>query len=340
MRSVLLGLLTLALMVGPLLAEGKKTGGGRADQLTDLKDQFKKALPDFWTASEAATATGDQEAALQPLLSVWAKAVKLADAADDAVAVESLMWVLDSSEGAPHTPKFLALLESLPATKTAKAHREVAGLATLTLATTYQRQADLLPAKQRDAAAALATKAEKLLEHVEKDYANVLGRAGTLGQAAKQALYELRNLAVGKPAPEAEGTDLDGKKAKLSDYKGRVLVLDIWTTWCGPCRAMIPHQRELVKRLKGKPFVMLSVNADAKKETLTQFLEKEPMPWQHWHNGVKADKGGVRDVYSVHFFPSIYVIDAKGIIRHKNVRGEALDKAVDALLKEQEKPGD
>jgi len=137
---------------------------------------------------------------------------------------------------------------------------------------------------------------------------------------------------VGATAPEVASKDLDDKEVKLSQYRGKVVVLDIWATWCLPCRAMIPHERELVKRLAGKPFALISISADAKKETLVDFLKKEPMPWAHWWNGAR---GGILQAWDVNSFPTIYVLDHKGVIRYKNVRGEAMDKAVEALLKEQ-----
>src|SRR5262249_38211468 len=98
-----------------------------------------------------------------------------------------------------------------------------------------------------------------------------------------------------------------------------------------PCRGMIPHERELVERLRDKPFKLVSLSADDKKETLVKFLEKEKMPWTHMWNG--AD-GGAIDLYQVQFYPTIYVLDPKAIIRSKHVRGEAMDKAVDTLLNE------
>ncbi|MBI1913261.1 MAG: redoxin domain-containing protein [Planctomycetes bacterium] len=141
------------------------------------------------------------------------------------------------------------------------------------------------------------------------------------------------DLSIGATAPEVVNQDLDGKKVKLSDHKGKVVVLDIWATWCGPCRAMIPHERELVKRLRDKPFVLVSISADEKKETLKNFLVDNPMPWTHWWNG---QTGGIIEDWDVQAFPTIYVLDAKGVIRYKNVRGEKMDEAVDALLKETE----
>jgi thiol-disulfide isomerase/thioredoxin len=197
----------------------------------------------------------------------------------------------------------------------------------------YMLGAKLLEEGDRGGGKAAAAEGEKLLAKVEKEYADVELNGQKLGPQATDKLYVIRNLAVGKTAPDVEGTDLDGKKVKLSSYRGKVVVLDIWATWCGPCRAMIPHEREMVKKLKDKPFVLLSISADAKKDTLTEFLKKEEMPWSHWWDG---QSGPVMKAYRVEFFPNIYVIDSKGVIRHKQIRGEQLEKAVEELVKEAE----
>ena len=176
---------------------------------------------------------------------------------------------------------------------------------------------------------------EKLLERVVKDFADVPiedGRNGkTLGDVAKGHLHEIRHLAIGKPSPKLKSFDLEGKPTQLADLKGKVVVLDVWATWCGPCRAMIPHQRELVKRLEGKPFALVSISIDEKRETVTEFVKKEPMPWAHWYEG---PKGRIVADLNVLTYPTIYVLDANGVIRYKDIRGKLLDQAVTALLKE------
>ncbi len=143
----------------------------------------------------------------------------------------------------------------------------------------------------------------------------------------------LPDLSVGKKAPEVVSKDLDGKEVKLSQYRGKVVVLDVWATWCGPCRAMIPHEREMVKKFDSKRFALVSISADARKETLTTFLKKEPMPWVHWHNG---QTGGILEDWEVDSFPTIYVLDHKGVIRYRDIRGQRLEDAVQELLDEGE----
>lgn len=173
--------------------------------------------------------------------------------------------------------------------------------------------------------------------HVEKVIANVDRNRKERDDLTK-SLHEkyadiAPDLSIGKTAPEVLSKDLDGKEVKLSALRGRVVVLDIWATWCGPCKAMIPHERELVKRMKDKPFTFVSISADDDKDELKEFIKKEPMPWTHWWNG---PDNPMLETWDVQYFPTIYVLDAKGVIRFKDVREKDLDEAVERLVKEAE----
>ena len=150
---------------------------------------------------------------------------------------------------------------------------------------------------------------------------------------ADQYADVLPDLSIGKTAPEVVSKNLDGKPVRLSELRGRVVVLDIWATWCGPCKAMIPHEREMVGKLKDKPFTLVSVSADEELDTIKDFLTTTEMPWSHWWNG---KEGGILEDWDVRYFPTIYVLDAKGVIRHKDLREKKLEEAVEELLKEAE----
>lgn len=181
----------------------------------------------------------------------------------------------------------------------------------------------------------LTKEAEDLFKRVVKEFGDVKGawwgEEVTLGTLAERYLFELHNLAIGTKAPKLESIDLDGNTVRLSDLRGKVVVLDIWATWCAPCRKMIPHLRELVARHEGKPFVLVSISVDAEKETLRKFLQKEAMLWTHWHNG---DEEGLLTAWNIHGFPTIFVLDPEGVIRYRGRNDEALDKVVDELLEE------
>ena len=97
---------------------------------------------------------------------------------------------------------------------------------------------------------------------------------------------------------------------------------------------MYPHERSLVKRLEGKPFALSGVNSDPDKDKLKERMTKEQITWRSFWNGPKGPDGPISHAWNVRGWPTIYVLDAKGTIRFRGVRGEAMDKAVDELLKE------
>jgi peroxiredoxin len=153
----------------------------------------------------------------------------------------------------------------------------------------------------------------------------------TFAQLAEAELKALRSIGTGKTAPDIEAADVDGHVFKLSDYRGKVVVLSFSGSWCGPCRAQYPHERELVSRLKDRPFALLSVNTD-EKETLSKAIAAGEITWKCWWDG--GLMGPICKAWNVYGYPTVFVIDAKGVIRRRNLRGQALDACVDELLAE------
>jgi hypothetical protein len=98
---------------------------------------------------------------------------------------------------------------------------------------------------------------------------------------------------------------------------------------------MFPHERSLVKRLDGKPFALIGINSDKDRQELKKVMEKEQITWRSFFDGGSTN-GPIASKWNVMGWPTIYVIDSKGLIRYKNVRGGPMDTAVDTLLKEME----
>jgi peroxiredoxin len=173
-----------------------------------------------------------------------------------------------------------------------------------------------------------------LLERVVAEFGDVRmdGETSDLGTKASGELFARRGLAVGEAVPEVEGTDHEGKTFKLSDFRGKVVVLTFSGNWCGPCVRMYPQERELVARLKGQPFALVSVSTDADVETLKKSITSGEITWRCWWDG--GTSGPITTRWGITGFPSIFVLDKAGVMRFKDVRGDDLDKAVASLLGE------
>lgn len=97
---------------------------------------------------------------------------------------------------------------------------------------------------------------------------------------------------------------------------------------------MYPHERSLVTRLQGKPFAIVGINSDKSLPLLKARLEQERITWRSFWNGPLGPDGPFSARWGVKGWPTIYLIDHKGVIRFRDVRGEELDRAIDKLLAE------
>lgn len=230
-------------------------------------------------------------------------------------------------------------------------HREVQGAAHFSLAQSLRASMERLadhPAAEREP---LEREADRLLQKVIDRYAD-LKHFTTLGEEAERLRFELRHLGIGKTPPDIEGEDLDGRKLKLSDYRGKVTLVVFWAGWCGPCMGDVPHERDLLKQYAGKPFAIVGINGDKDRAAGKAVAEKAEIPWRSFADCERGNGPIVRR-WNVGGWPTLYLLDGNGVIRYKGdflrsvsaragkdgkwVQYSFLDDAVELLMKEAEK---
>jgi cytochrome c biogenesis protein CcmG, thiol:disulfide interchange protein DsbE len=142
----------------------------------------------------------------------------------------------------------------------------------------------------------------------------------TLGIASVSVARAVRE---GSVAPEIALKDLSGKLVKVADLKGKVVLVDFWASWCGPCREELPVLEGLYKKYRERGLVIVGVGLDRDSEKLTKFLRAVPLSFPVVHDPA----GSVADKYAPPKMPSSYLIDKRGLIRHLHAGYKASDKA-------------
>lgn len=123
----------------------------------------------------------------------------------------------------------------------------------------------------------------------------------------------------------------DESELKLADLKGKVVVIDFWGVWCGPCRAAMPHLKELHEKHKDDGLVIIGVHTKNRGEEMADFVTEEELPWPvAWDEEGKTVKA-----FEVDSYPDYYLIDRKGNLRVADLANKELDRAVEILLKEE-----
>lgn len=140
-------------------------------------------------------------------------------------------------------------------------------------------------------------------------------------------------LIEGNPFPPLEFTDLDGKIHNIKDYRGKVVIIDFWATWCGPCRAATPYLLKVYEKFKDKGLVIFGISLDTSRKELTDYLEEHKIPWPQYFDGLGWQNKIWRQIGSGGI-PLIIVIDQQGIVRHSDISAPELEQAVSRLLTE------
>lgn len=367
-RSMWLVLLLLAL---PLMAADapSTTATSQADSYELLAHEFDKAEDDLSPAFTAAKTSDERDAVrakyaditrqyTQRMFDLSVARPGKSDARD------ALVWVLNNNDDvgvvdsalkellpyardlyadesglqdnpSPHAERLLQAIAEQSLSPMCRG-RALLNLGTCLIAQINAGAIGDTPASEEQRAA-LARRAEEALQYAKRDYGTIgdvhlSDPKATIGSNADATLYELKHLTVGSEAPEITGKDMSGKALTLSGQRGKVVVLSFFGDWCAVCKSLFPEERAFVAAMKDEPFVMLGVVSDEHPSLIRERMIAGEVTWNAWFDG--GTDGPIDKSWNIKGWPTVYVIDAKGTIRHKDLYGAKLEAAVKKLVAE------
>jgi thiol-disulfide isomerase/thioredoxin len=180
-------------------------------------------------------------------------------------------------------------------------------------------------------------KALDILKQIKRDYSG-LQVNGSIDDVinALQAKVDAKkiedSLAPGMAFPDFDEKDVDGKPLSVANYKGKVVLVDFWATWCGPCLLELPQIQKAYDEYHDKGFEIIGVSLDEDKDRLQQFIKQKKMPWPQFFDGKKwENKLAVK--YGVEAIPTGFLLDRNGKIIAKIMSGDELDAQIKKALK-------
>lgn len=141
-----------------------------------------------------------------------------------------------------------------------------------------------------------------------------------------------KNIKIGDKYIDFTEPNIEGENVSLSDFNGKITLLEFWGSWCGPCREGNPELVKIYNEFKNRGFDILGVASDDKKEAWTEAVRKDNLTWQNVSD-LKGDKNKAALIYGVSYYPANFLIDRSGVIIAKDLRGDALRNKLNEILK-------
>ena len=155
-------------------------------------------------------------------------------------------------------------------------------------------------------------------------------RTGEISSSPEVSPRTSRNQFVNQSAPDFRVMDIRGEELTLEQYRGQVVLLDFWATWCGPCIAEMPNVKLAYAKHRDRKFQIIGISLDSSIAPLEAYIQKEGIEWRQYLDST----GQIGSLYGVRAIPSTFLIDGAGIVRRVNLRGLALERAVAELVRE------
>lgn len=171
------------------------------------------------------------------------------------------------------------------------------------------------------------------LDELKEIYNNWTPEVQAADEATGKYITALENVQPGAKAPEITGKDQNGNDVSLSGLKGKVVLLDFWATWCGPCRASLPHVKEVFEKYHDKGLEVLAVSLDRTEEPWKEYIATSGMGMENYVNVYDAPVKNAEN-YAIQFIPSKFIIDAEGNMVGRFDDAEELDAKLAEMLGE------
>jgi thiol-disulfide isomerase/thioredoxin len=180
-------------------------------------------------------------------------------------------------------------------------------------------------------------KGTALVQQLKQDYPET--KAGKSADAILENIKQQegakkiqRALVEGAKFPDFDEKDLDGKSLSVANFKGKVVLVDFWATWCGPCVMELPNVIKAYEKHHDKGFEIIGISLDQDQEKLKSFIKQKNMGWQQYFDG-KGWGNKLAQKYGVQSIPATFLLNQEGKIIGRDLRGDtALDQAVDKAL--------
>src|SRR4051812_24536454 len=171
----------------------------------------------------------------------------------------------------------------------------------------------------------------EMLKKIQADYPETkFGKQAPvmIGQIESQAkAAEAEKKQIGAPLKDFDEKDLDGKPLSIASRKGKVVLVDFWATWCGPCVAELPNVLKTYEKYHDKGFEIIGISLDSDKDKLTSFIKQKNMTWPQYFDG-KGWENKISTQYGIRSIPATYLLDKEGKVLAIGLRGEELEAAV------------
>lgn len=177
--------------------------------------------------------------------------------------------------------------------------------------------------------------AERIFKGILESDAQLGGRTRESVSKELARIGTLKKLKIGALAIEFSVRAANGKMISLSDYRGRVVLLDFWASWCNPCRKEMPNVKRAYNEFHSKGFEIIGISLDRSENKFESYVNEQRLPWPQIFDG-KGWNSKLGSLYAVNAIPASFLLDREGRIRYKNVRGSRFKKAVSSLISEAE----